>query len=241
MVERGRGYVPPCRQGRRRRDRPDPGRLEYSPVLKVTQQVEATRLEQRTDFDKLVPDIETKAAISRGTRESAGRTLVELFGLARELNVEAEGIEIGPSPIDEQLAATTCALPVEDLQPDGAGPTTASSVRASTPSVSGFPLPSRTCWTSGTSVPRVHRRGQAEAAREWDCLLKDSAPGLRPAVGHPGRLPTRSRRANEDGHRLRSETETVLITAPPAQLRTGERAPGRPGPPHRAQAGSGHR
>ena len=45
---------------------------------------------------------------------SAGKTLVELFGLARELNVEAEGIDIGPSPIDEQLAADL-ALPIEDL------------------------------------------------------------------------------------------------------------------------------
>ena len=45
---------------------------------------------------------------------SAGTTLVELFGLARELNVEAEGIEIGPSPVDAQLAADL-ALPIEDL------------------------------------------------------------------------------------------------------------------------------
>jgi DNA-directed RNA polymerase subunit alpha len=87
----------------------------YSPVLKVTYKVEATRVEQRTDFDKLILDVETKAAIRpRDAVASAGRTLVELFGLARELNVEAEGIEIGPSPIDEQLAADL-ALPVEDL------------------------------------------------------------------------------------------------------------------------------
>jgi DNA-directed RNA polymerase subunit alpha len=46
---------------------------------------------------------------------SAGTTLVELFGLARELNVDAEGIEIGPSPVDAQLAADL-ALPIEDLQ-----------------------------------------------------------------------------------------------------------------------------
>jgi DNA-directed RNA polymerase subunit alpha len=46
---------------------------------------------------------------------SAGTTLVELFGLARELNIEAEGIEIGPSPVDAQLAADM-ALPIEDLQ-----------------------------------------------------------------------------------------------------------------------------
>jgi DNA-directed RNA polymerase subunit alpha len=87
----------------------------YSPVLKVKYDVEATRVEQRTDFDKLIIDVETKSAIRpRDAVASAGRTLVELFGLARELNLEAEGIEIGPSPIDEQLAADL-ALPVEDL------------------------------------------------------------------------------------------------------------------------------
>ena len=45
---------------------------------------------------------------------SAGKTLVELFGLARELNVDAEGIDIGPSPTDAALAADL-ALPIEDL------------------------------------------------------------------------------------------------------------------------------
>ena len=69
----------------------------YSPVLRVTYRVEATRAGERTDFDKLVIDVETKASIApRDAVASAGGTLVELFGLARELNVEAEGIEIGP-------------------------------------------------------------------------------------------------------------------------------------------------
>ena len=84
-------------------------------MLKVTYKVEATRVEQRTDFDRLIVDVETKPAISpRDAVASAGRTLVELFGLARELNFEAEGIEIGPSPVDEQMAADL-ALPVENL------------------------------------------------------------------------------------------------------------------------------
>lgn len=69
----------------------------YSPVLRVTYRVEATRAGERTDFDKLVIDVETKASIlPRDAVASAGGTLVELFGLARELNIEAEGIEIGP-------------------------------------------------------------------------------------------------------------------------------------------------
>src|SRR5207302_3398918 len=40
--------------------------------------------------------------------------LLELFGLARELNTAPEGIEIGPSPTDAALAADM-ALPIEDL------------------------------------------------------------------------------------------------------------------------------
>ena len=45
---------------------------------------------------------------------SAGKTLVELFGLARELNVEAEGIQIGPSPAEADHIASF-ALPIDDL------------------------------------------------------------------------------------------------------------------------------
>ncbi|SNS57532.1 DNA-directed RNA polymerase subunit alpha [Micrococcales bacterium KH10] len=115
-VERGRGYV-----SAQQNKLPDaelsriPVDSIYSPVLKVSYAVEATRVEQRTDFDKLIVDVETKPAISPADAlASAGKTLVELFGLARELNVEAEGIEIGPSPTDAALAADL-ALPVEEL------------------------------------------------------------------------------------------------------------------------------
>src|SRR5665648_1145651 len=115
-VERGRGYV--SAQQHKSFDT-EIGRIPidsiYSPVLAVTYKVEATRVEQRTDFDKLVVDVETKPAIApRDALASAGKTLVELFGLARELNTAAEGIEIGPSPTDAALAADM-ALPIEDL------------------------------------------------------------------------------------------------------------------------------
>ena len=117
VVERGRGYVSATQN---KHADSEIGRIPvdsiYSPVLKVTYKVEATRVEQRTDFDRLIVDVETKPAISpRDAVASAGKTLVELFGLARELNVEAEGIEIGPSPVDEQYAADL-ALPVEELK-----------------------------------------------------------------------------------------------------------------------------
>ena len=116
-VERGRGYVS---ANQNKSGDQEIGRIPvdsiYSPVLAVTYKVEATRVEQRTDFDKLIVDVETKRSmLPRDAMASGGKTLVELFGLARELNVEAEGIDIGPSPVDEQLAADL-ALPVEDLQ-----------------------------------------------------------------------------------------------------------------------------
>jgi len=117
VVERGRGYVSAAQN---KSVDAEIGRIPvdsiYSPVLRVTYKVEATRVEQRTDFDRLIVDVETKPAIlPRDAMASAGKTLVELFGLARELNLDAEGIEIGPSPVDEQLAADL-ALPVEELK-----------------------------------------------------------------------------------------------------------------------------
>src|SRR6187399_42842 len=116
-VERGRGYVS---ANQNKSGDQEIGRIPvdsiYSPVLKVTYKVEATRVEQRTDFDRLVVDVETKNSMApRDALASAGKTLVELFGLARELNLEAEGIDIGPSPSDAALAADL-ALPVEDLE-----------------------------------------------------------------------------------------------------------------------------
>src|SRR5207248_8253671 len=115
-VERGRGYVT---SSQNKQAGAEIGRIPvdsiYSPVLKVSYRVEATRVEQRTDFNRLIVDVETKASITpRDAVASAGKTLVELFGLARELNVEAEGIDIGPSPSDAALMADL-ALPIEEL------------------------------------------------------------------------------------------------------------------------------
>src|SRR5919201_313998 len=115
-VESGRGYVSAAQN---KQPGQEIGRIPidsiYSPVLKVTYKVEATRVEQRTDFDRLILDVETKnSMLPRDAVASAGKTLVELFGLARELNVEAEGIEIGPSPAEADHIASF-ALPIDDL------------------------------------------------------------------------------------------------------------------------------
>src|SRR5205814_6159510 len=68
-----------------------------------------------TDFARLLIDVETKPGMTpRDAVASAGKTLVGLFGLAQELNAEAEGIDIGPSPTDAALAADL-ALPIEEM------------------------------------------------------------------------------------------------------------------------------
>ncbi len=115
-IERGRGYVSAAQN---RNEYQAAGVIPidsiYSPVTKVTYRVEATRAGERTDFDRLVVDVETKSAISpRDAVASAGGTLVELFGLARELNTEAEGIEIGPRP-EEVVEVEGLSTRIEEL------------------------------------------------------------------------------------------------------------------------------
>ena len=115
-IERGRGYVSAAQN---RDEFAEAGVIPidsiYSPVLKVTYRVEATRAGERTDFDSLVVDVEAKPAITpRDAIASAGRTLVELFGLTRDLNAEAEGIEIGQAPA-EAIGSGELATPIEEL------------------------------------------------------------------------------------------------------------------------------
>ena len=116
-IERGRGYVTAAQN---KSADAEIGRMPidsiYSPVLKVTFKVEATRVEQRTDFDRLILDVETKESmLPRDAVASAGSTLVELFGLARELNVEAEGVDLGEAPADATVSADL-AQPIEELE-----------------------------------------------------------------------------------------------------------------------------
>ena len=74
MVERGRGYVSAVQN---KTADAEIGRIPvdsiYSPVLKVTYKVEATRVEQRTDFDKLILDVETKSGHPAARRRGVGR------------------------------------------------------------------------------------------------------------------------------------------------------------------------
>ena len=106
-VERGRGYVSAAQN---KDPEAEIGRIPvdsiYSPVVKVSYKVDATRVGQRTDFDKLIVDVETKPSMQpRDAFASAGKTLVELFGLTTELNDEVEGLELKEAPIPEQQSS----------------------------------------------------------------------------------------------------------------------------------------
>ncbi|PPI87885.1 DNA-directed RNA polymerase subunit alpha [Candidatus Pantoea edessiphila] len=65
-IQRGRGYVPASNRIRTEDERPI-GRLLvdacYSPVDRISYNVEAARVEQRTDLDKLIIDMETNGTI----------------------------------------------------------------------------------------------------------------------------------------------------------------------------------
>ena len=116
IIERGRGYV---QASQNRNPDSDPGVIPidsiYSPVLKVSYRVEATRAGEFTNFDKLIVDVETKPSISpREAIASAGITLVNLFGLAAALDENAEGIDLPVSAVAVDLPPAL-AKPIEEL------------------------------------------------------------------------------------------------------------------------------
>jgi DNA-directed RNA polymerase subunit alpha len=95
-VERGRGYVSADRNKRSSTIGVIPVDSIFSPVRRVTFQVEPVRVEQSTDFDRLVLDVETDGSISpREALASAGDTLRTLVGLVADLEESPQGLELG--------------------------------------------------------------------------------------------------------------------------------------------------
>ena len=94
-VEKGRGYVP----GSMRRYADEPtkalGRIvldaSFSPVKRVSYTVESARVEQRTDLDKLVIEIETNGAI---TAEDAVRASSKILVEQLAVFAQLEGSEL---------------------------------------------------------------------------------------------------------------------------------------------------
>src|SRR5271163_2834999 len=83
-VERGRGYRPAAQRMAFEEQTRAIGRLQldasFSPVRKVTYNVESARVEQRTDLDKLILDIETNGTIDlQGQDESTTKATETQF------------------------------------------------------------------------------------------------------------------------------------------------------------------
>jgi DNA-directed RNA polymerase subunit alpha len=118
-VTRGRGYLPAV--SRVRPGDEDSGAIgvlrldaSYSPVRRVSYAVESARVEQRTDLDKLVLDVDTNGGIdaAEAVRFSARilRDQLEVF-----VDLEAEAAEkataIGKAPVNQFLFHS-----IEDLE-----------------------------------------------------------------------------------------------------------------------------
>ena len=95
-VERGKGYVSAEKNKQSSTIGVIPVDAIFSPVRRVAFSIEPTRVEQSTDFDRLVLDIETDGSISpRAALSSAGQTLRSLVSLVAELSEDAHGLELG--------------------------------------------------------------------------------------------------------------------------------------------------
>lgn len=120
-VEKGRGYVP----GNMRRYGDEPnktiGRIvldaSYSPVKRVSYTVESARVEQRTDLDKLVIEIETNGAIlAEDAVRASAKILVEQLAVFAQL----EGSELAafdsPTPRNNTQFDPILLRPVDELE-----------------------------------------------------------------------------------------------------------------------------
>ncbi|MBM3675079.1 MAG: DNA-directed RNA polymerase subunit alpha [Actinobacteria bacterium] len=87
----------------------------FSPVRRVSFDIEPTRVEQATNYDRLGLEIETDGSISpRDALASAGATLRGLLGLVADLNEAQEGLELGEvSPVT--ATSPDLELPIEEL------------------------------------------------------------------------------------------------------------------------------
>jgi DNA-directed RNA polymerase subunit alpha len=114
-VERGRGYVSAERNKKSATIGVIPVDSIFSPVRRVTFDVEPTRVEQSTNFDRLVLDIETDGSITpRESLASAGDTLRSLVALVADMSENPQGLELG-EVASVASGSPDLDLPIEDL------------------------------------------------------------------------------------------------------------------------------
>jgi DNA-directed RNA polymerase subunit alpha len=116
-VARGRGYsTAESRLSEEDETRPI-GRLQldasFSPVLRVAYNVESARVEQRTDLDKLVLDLETNGTLDpEEAIRRAATILQQQLAIFVDLQSEAEKVEAEP----EEEVDPMLLRPVDDLE-----------------------------------------------------------------------------------------------------------------------------
>ena len=115
-VTRGRGYVPVDNAVAEEETRPiGVLRLDasYSPMRRVSYSVEAARVEQRTDLDKLILEIETNGTIDPEEAIRRAATILQQQ-LAVFVDLESEGEPMVEDKVDEVDPILT--RPVDDLE-----------------------------------------------------------------------------------------------------------------------------
>jgi DNA-directed RNA polymerase subunit alpha len=115
-VEMGRGYVPASSRRSEEEDRPISRLLvdaSFSPVERIAYTVESARVEQRTDLDKLIIDMETNATLDpEEAIRRAATILAEQLDAFVELRDISEPVEKEEKPEFDPILLR----PVDDLE-----------------------------------------------------------------------------------------------------------------------------
>lgn len=113
-IERGKGYLSSDREMNKSIG-VIPIDAIFSPVRRCTFTVEPTRVEQSTNYDRIVLDIETDGSLEpRDALASAGATLRVLVDLVAGLNEMAPSLELGES-VGSGTGSPDLDLSIEDL------------------------------------------------------------------------------------------------------------------------------
>ena len=117
VAERGRGYVPADARVDADEETRSIGRLHldasFSPVRRVSYVVESARVEQRTDLDKLVIDLETNGTIDP---EEAIRRAATILQQQLSVFVDLEGETQAAAQEAEDEVDPILLRPVDDLE-----------------------------------------------------------------------------------------------------------------------------
>ena len=115
VVDRGRGYQSADSDGSSGDIGVIPVDAIFSPVRRVTFEVEPTRVEQASAFDRVIIDIQTDGSITpREALASAGATLRSLVQLVEEMSDEPQGLQLGEVST-VSTGSPDLELPIEDL------------------------------------------------------------------------------------------------------------------------------